>query len=38
MCASASVVSTPGNQHCTLTIALHDHLPSAELNPRNIKI
>ena len=29
MRASTSVVSTPGNRHCSLAIALHDHTPSA---------
>ena len=29
LCASTSVVSTPGNRRCTLAIALHDQPPSA---------
>jgi len=37
MCASTSVVSTPGKWRCTLAIALYDHPPS-QVHELDLKI
>ena len=29
MCVSTLIASTPGNQRCTVAVALHDQPPSA---------